>query len=122
MGPPGTRFGGRADLRSRLLGAGVLGADDLPEAQLILEELADERVLERFRQTVRLVRVRDLDAFMKVVRRGKIALGQLVHTRVLEVPDRPGLADDFAFETNEYFNINCKDASKEREESWGKQS
>jgi hypothetical protein len=49
IGPPGTRFGGRADLRSRLLGAGVLGADDLPEAQLVFEELADERVLERLR-------------------------------------------------------------------------
>jgi len=49
IGPPGTRLGGRADLRSRLLGAGVLGADDLPEAQLVFEELADERVLERFR-------------------------------------------------------------------------
>src|SRR6266542_1025995 len=49
IGPPGTRLGGRADLRSRLLGAGVLGADDLPEAQFIFEELANERVLECLR-------------------------------------------------------------------------
>src|SRR5258705_2528937 len=101
IGPPGTRFGGRADLRSRLLGAGVLGADDLPEAQFVFEELADERVLECFRQTVRLVRVRDLDAFMKVVRRGKVALGQFVHARVLEVPDGTGLPDELAVEADD---------------------
>src|SRR6266540_236843 len=47
IAPPGTPLGGRADLRSRLLGAGVFGANDLAEAELIFEELTHERVLER---------------------------------------------------------------------------
>jgi hypothetical protein len=38
---------------------------------------------------------------MKVVRRGEIALGQLVHTRVLEVPDRTGLADELAVKADD---------------------
>src|SRR5688572_24236657 len=64
VSPPGTRLGGRADLRSRLLGLGVLRAHDPPEAELVLEELAHERILECFGQAFRSVRKRDLDAFV----------------------------------------------------------
>ena len=47
--PAGSRFGGRADFRERLLGSGVLGSDDLPVTELVFDELADEIVLERVR-------------------------------------------------------------------------
>src|SRR5688500_9700276 len=99
VSPPGTRLGGRADLRSRLLGFGVPRADDPPEAQLVFEEFAHEWILERFGQSVRSLSERDLDAFMKVMRGGEKSLGQLVHARVLEVPDRARLPDELAFET-----------------------
>src|SRR5438094_937839 len=78
IAPPGTRFGRRAALRSRLLGAGVLRPDDLAEAELIFEELAHQWVVERFREPVCLVGVRDLDALMKVVAGGQMALGRFV--------------------------------------------
>src|SRR5256886_13816656 len=44
--PGGCRFGGRADLRERLLGSGGLGPRDLAIAQLVLFALADELVLQ----------------------------------------------------------------------------
>src|SRR5438034_3484425 len=105
IAPPGTRFGGRADLRSRLFGAGVLGPDDLAEAELVLEELAYKWVLECFREPLRLVGVRDLDPFMKVVSGGEVALGQFVHPRVLEVPDRTRLANELAVETDDLVGL-----------------
>src|SRR5687768_18227936 len=97
ISPPGTRLGGRADLRSRLLGLGVLRADDPTEAELVLEELAHEWILERLGQAFRSVRKGDLDAFVKVVRRRDVSLGQLVHAGVLEVPNRARLPDELAF-------------------------
>jgi hypothetical protein len=44
--PGGGRLGGRADLRERLLGSGVLGSDDLAVTELVFDELADEIVVE----------------------------------------------------------------------------
>src|SRR5690242_12293643 len=71
--PPGTRFGGRAALRSRLLGAvlgtGGRGADDLPVAELVLDELADRVVLrERLGERLRVLGERDGHAFVDVAR------------------------------------------------------
>ena len=105
VSPPGTRLGGRADLRSRLLGPGVLRSDDPPEAQLVLEELAHERIVERFRQSFRSIRKGDPDALMKVVGRGEVSLGQLVHARVLEVPNGARLPDELAVESDDALGV-----------------
>src|SRR5712691_1639553 len=105
IAPPGTRFGRRAALRSRLLGSGVLRPDDLAEAELVFKELAHEWVLERFRETIWLVGKRDFDAFVQVVGGSEIALGQFVHSRVLEVPDRTCLADELPVETDDLLGL-----------------
>src|SRR5688572_6506193 len=76
--PPGGRFGGRADLRARLLGSGVLGSDDVAETELVLDELADNVVLERVGEPVRRVGVRDLDSLVEIVRRDEVPLIQCV--------------------------------------------
>src|SRR5437899_5038010 len=89
--PAGARFGGRAALRARLLGWGVLGPEELAETELVLHELADGLVRERIRELVGRVRVRDLDALVQVVCRDQVSLGQRIEARVLEMPDRPGL-------------------------------
>src|SRR5260221_5947872 len=46
IAPPGTRLGGRAALRARLVGSGGFGVEQLPEAQLVDHEFADAFVLE----------------------------------------------------------------------------
>ena len=80
-------------MRERLLGSGVLGSDDLAEAELILDELADEIVVERFGKFLRPLGVGDLDPFVQIVRGNQITLGELVKPRVLKVPDRPCLTN-----------------------------
>ena len=99
--PGGSRFGGRADFRERLLGSAVLGSDDLAIAELFFDELADEVVVEGFGQILGRLGMRDLHAFVKVVSRGKVALRELVQARVLEMPNRSCLTDQGAFETND---------------------
>ena len=42
----------------------------------------------------------DLDPLVEVVRRDQVTVLQRVHPRVLEVPDRPGLADRSPLETD----------------------
>src|SRR6266550_4666723 len=71
--PAGCRLGGRADLRERLLGSGVLGSDDLAITELVLDELTDERVLEGFGEVVRRLGVGDLDALVQIVARSEAA-------------------------------------------------
>jgi len=66
---------GRADLRERLLGSGVLGSDDLSVTQLVFDELAHEVVVEGFREILRRLGVRDLDALVQIVASRKLALG-----------------------------------------------
>src|SRR5256712_5163776 len=95
------RFGGRAALRARLVGSGVLGPDDLAEAELVLEELAHSVVVERARQVLGPLGVRDLDPLVQVMGRDEVTLVERVKARVLEVPDRTGLADRSALETNQ---------------------
>src|SRR5438477_8168506 len=91
--PGGCRFGGRADLRERLLGSGVLGPDDLAVAELVLDELADEVVLERFGKIFRPLGVGDLDSLVEIVGGDQVTLRELVQPRVLKVPDGPRLTD-----------------------------
>src|SRR5712691_9554959 len=91
--PGGCRFGGRADFRERLLGSGVLGSDDLAVAELILDELANEIVLECLRKVLRPLGVRDLNSLVQIVRGYQVTLWELVQPRVLEMPDWPCLTD-----------------------------
>jgi hypothetical protein len=88
-------------LRARLLGSGVLGSDDLSVTELVFDELADEIVLEGFRKVLWRLDVRDLDAFVEIVRRSKVALGQLVQPRVLKMPDWSRLPDRSTGETDD---------------------
>ena len=88
-------------MRDRLLGSGVLGSDDLAVSQLVFDELLHELVVEGFRKVFRFVGVGDLHALMEVVARGEISLGELVQTRVLEMPNRPCLAYQLAFESDD---------------------
>ena len=88
-------------MRDRLLGSGVLGPDDLAVAQLVFDELAHEIVLERLRKVLRRLGVCDLDALMKVMSRRQVTLWKLIEPRVLEMPDRTGLADRSAGETDD---------------------
>src|SRR4029077_7496589 len=99
--PPGTRFGGRAALRSRLGGSGRGGVERLPEPELVVDELADACVLESIGDVCELVGVAHLDAFADVVRRGEEPLGQRIDAGVLEVPVRAGLAKEPALEPND---------------------
>jgi hypothetical protein len=87
-------------LRERLLGSGVLGSDDLAVTELVLDELADEIVLEGFRKLFGRLGVGDLDPLVKIMRRDHVALRQLVQPRVLEMPDRSRLPDRSAGETD----------------------
>src|SRR2546423_13243081 len=98
--PAGCRFSGRADLRERQLGSGVLGSDDLAVAELVLDELANEIILEGFGKIFGRVGVRDLDALVQIVARGEVALPQGVQARVLEMPDRSRLTDRSTGETD----------------------
>src|SRR5205807_3370537 len=66
--PAGARFGGRAALRARLSGWGVLGPEDLSKAKLVLDELTHHLVLEGFRKIFGRVGVCDFDAFVQVMR------------------------------------------------------
>src|SRR5439155_15113756 len=86
-------FGRRADLRERLLGSGVLGSDDLAVAELVLDELAHEIVLERLGKILGPLGVGDLDPLVEIVGGDQVALRELVQPRVLKVPDRPRLTD-----------------------------
>jgi hypothetical protein len=88
-------------LRERLVGSGVLGSDDLAVTELVLNELADEIVLERFGKIFGRVRIGDFDPLVKIVRRDHVALRQLVEPRVLKVPDRSRLPDRAAGETDD---------------------
>src|SRR5712691_9135727 len=99
--PGGCRFGGRADLRERLLGSGVLGSDDLAEAELVFDELPDELVVEGFRKLLGSLGIRDLDALVQIVSRGEVALRQLVQPRVLKVPDGARLTNELADEADD---------------------
>src|SRR5256714_15111759 len=99
--PPGTRFGGRAALRSRLVGSGGFGVEQLPEAELVLDELADAFVLETVRDVRELVGVAHLDALADVMSRREEAFGQRVDAGVLEVPVRSGLPEQPAVEPDE---------------------
>jgi hypothetical protein len=92
---------GRADLRERLLGSGVLGSDDLAVAELVFDELADEVVIERLWKLLGRIGKRDLHPLVEVVPSGEVALGKLVETRVLEVPNRARLTDQLAGETDD---------------------
>ena len=88
-------------MRERLLGSGVLGSDDLAVSELFFDELADEVVVEGFGQILGRLGIRDLHALVEIVSCGEVALWELVQPRVLEVPDRPCLADQCAFETDD---------------------
>src|SRR5690348_4390208 len=92
--PPGTRFAGRAALRSRLDGrrpsllGGVRLSDDLAVAQLVLDELAHHRVVgERPGEALSILGEGDFHALVDVARGREEAVRQTVQTRVLEVPD-----------------------------------
>src|SRR5947208_11621955 len=98
ISPPGTRFGGRAALRSRL--PGVRRSDDLAVAELVLDEFADDRVVERLGEALGRFGERDLDALRKIARGDEIAVRHAIHARVLEVPHRPRLPDLGALELN----------------------
>src|SRR5438094_8193029 len=84
--PAGCRFGGRADLRERLLGSGVLGSDDLAIAQLVLDELANQIVLERLGKIIRPLGVDDLDPLVQVMRGDQVTLREPVEPRGFELP------------------------------------
>ena len=88
-------------MRERLLGSGVLGSDDLAVSELVFDELLDEIVFEGLRKIFWFLGIGDLHAFMQVVARGEISLRELVQAGVLEVPDRPCLTDQLAFETDD---------------------
>lgn len=74
MAPPGTRLGGRAALRSRLVGSGGFGVEQLPEAELVDDEFADAFVLEGVGDVREIVGVAHLDALADVVTGGEEAL------------------------------------------------
>src|SRR3979409_1391449 len=99
--PPGTRFGGRAALRSRLVGSGCFGGEHLPEAELVNDEFAHTLVLEAVRDVREVVGVARLDALADVVTDREEALGQRVDARVLEVPVRPGLAKELSLKADD---------------------
>src|SRR5438445_9035752 len=85
MAPPGTPLGGRAALRSRLVG-GVRGPEEVAVAEVVLDELADDGVLELLGELLERLGEGDLDALVEVARRDEVALGDLVDARVLVVP------------------------------------
>src|SRR5438552_8596587 len=98
IAPPGTRLGGRRSLRSRLVGFGWFGVEQLPEAELVDDEFADALVLESVGDMDEVIGVAHLDALTDVVARGEEYLRQRVDARVLEVPVRTGLAEELALE------------------------
>src|SRR5436190_606145 len=69
IAPPGTRFGGRAALRSRLLRSGGFGVEQLPESQLVDDELANALVREAVGHVLEVIGVAHLDALADVVAR-----------------------------------------------------
>src|SRR5438093_4625681 len=99
MAPPGTPLGGRAALRSRLVG-GVRGPEELAAAEVVLDELADDGVVELLGELLKRLGKGDLDALVEVARRDEVALRDLVDARVLVVPDGPGLAECLADEAD----------------------
>src|SRR5438094_5140589 len=52
MAPPGTPLGGRAAFRSRLVG-GVRGPEEVAVAEVVLDELADDGVVETTRELLK---------------------------------------------------------------------
>src|SRR2546426_946444 len=97
-----SRAVGVRSARSGVFAPGLwLGADDLAEPELVLEEFADGLVPEGSGQLLRRVGVDDLDALVEVVRRDEVAVLQRVHPRVLQMPDGTGLADRSPLETDD---------------------
>ena len=92
---------GRADLRERLLGWGVLGSDDLSVTQLVFDKLADQVVREGFGEILRRVGEGDFDPLVQIVAGGKVPLGQRIEPRVLEMPHGARLTDRSAGETDD---------------------
>src|SRR5438093_7737028 len=107
MAPPGTPLGGRAALRSRLVG-GVRGPEELAAAEVVLDELADDGVVELLGELLKRLGKGDLDALVEVARRDEVALRDLVDARVLVVPDGPGLAECLADEADGLVGVGAK--------------